>query len=118
VEVDCTCRPGPLTVLTEGEEEQLATYLVKMADMGFGLCPDTVKGLAFRIVQKSGREHPFQDEKAGRAWFDGFRRRHPRLTIRKPQPLSYCNTQGLLWKARINIWTAKSDLQAYAGIQS
>jgi len=49
-----------------------------------------VKGLAFRIVQKSGREHPFQDEKAGRAWFDGFRRRHPRLTIRKPQPLSYC----------------------------
>jgi len=58
--------------------------------MGFGLCPDTVKGLAFRIVQKSGREHPFQDEKAGRAWFDGFRRRHPRLTIRKPQPLSYC----------------------------
>ena len=48
------CRPGPSTVLTEEEEEQLATYLVKMADMGFGLCPDTVKGLAFRIVQKSG----------------------------------------------------------------
>ena len=84
------CRPGPSTVLTEEEEEQLATYLVKMADMGFGLCADTVKGLAFRIVEKSGREHPFQDEKAGRAWFDGFCRQHPRLTIRKPQSLSYC----------------------------
>jgi len=87
-EVDC--RPGPSTVLTEEEEEQLATYIVKMADMGFGLCPDTVKGLVLRIVEKSGQEHPFQDEKAGRAWFDGFRRWHPRLTIRKPQPLSYC----------------------------
>ena len=52
--MDCTCRPGPSTVLTEEEEEQLATYLVKMADMDFGLCPDTVKGLVFRIVQKSG----------------------------------------------------------------
>ena len=84
------CRPGPSTVLTEEEEEQLATYLVKMGDLGFGLCADTVKGLAFRIVEKSGREHPFQDEKAGRAWFDGFCRQHPRLTIRKPQSLSYC----------------------------
>ena len=29
-------------------------------------------------------------EKTGRAWFDSFRRRHLKLTIRSPQLLSYC----------------------------
>ena len=88
--VELGCRPGPATVLSDDEEEQLANYLIKMADMGFGLSPDTVKRLAYKIVERSGRKHPFRDEKAGRAWFDGFRRRHPKLTIRSPQPLSYC----------------------------
>lgn len=29
--------PGPATVLTEEEEKKLGEYVVKMADMGFGL---------------------------------------------------------------------------------
>ena len=37
--------------------------------------------LAFTIVNKAQRKHPFKGETAGRAWFDGF--------IRSPQPLSY-----------------------------
>lgn len=37
--------------------------------------------LAYTIMEKSQRKHPFKDETAGRAWFDGFRRRHPNLTI-------------------------------------
>ena len=35
--VDLECRPGPPTVLTEHEETELASYCVKMSDMGFGL---------------------------------------------------------------------------------
>ena len=84
------CKPGPATVLTEEEEERLASYLIQMSEMGFGLSRDTVMHLAYNIVEKTQRKHPFKDEKAGRAWFDGFHRRHPRLTIRSPQPLSYC----------------------------
>ena len=61
-----------------------------MSEMGYGLSRDIVMHLAFTIVDKTQRKHPFKDGKAGRAWFDGFRRRHPRLTIRSPQPLSYC----------------------------
>ena len=83
-------RPGPPTVLSEEEEEKLVVYLIKMADMGFGLSPDTVKSLAFKIVESSGRKHPFLEEKAGRAWFDGFWWHHSKLTICSPQPLLYC----------------------------
>ena len=39
------------------------------------------------IVDKVPRKHPFKDEKAGWAWFDGLRRRLPSITIRSPQPL-------------------------------
>ena len=83
------CKPGPPTVLTEEEEDRLADYLIKMSEMGFGLLRDGVMGMAFNIVSKSQRPHPFKNGSAGRAWFDGFIRRHPHLTIRSPQPLSY-----------------------------
>ena len=86
--VDLECRPGPPTVLTENEETELASYCVKMADMGFGLSRTDVMVVAFNIVEASGRKHPFTDGAAGRAWFDGFRSRHPRLTLRSTQSLS------------------------------
>lgn len=87
---ECGSRPGPPTVLTEEEEDKLAEYLIQMSDMGFGLNRETVMEMAYKIVEKLGRNHPFKHERAGRAWFEGFQRRHPNLTLRKPQPLSYC----------------------------
>ena len=83
------CRPGPRTVLTE-EETKLADYLLRMSEMGYGLTREGVMGLAYSIVEKSKRPHPFQNGSAGRAWFEGFMRRRPNLTIRSPQSLSYC----------------------------
>lgn len=88
--VEAGCKPGPRTVLTDEEADRLAQYLVEMADMGFGLTREAVMEMAFTIVEKSKRKHPFRDGRAGRAWFKGFQRHHPNLTIRSPQPLSYC----------------------------
>lgn len=84
------CRPGPNTVLTEEEETKLADYLFQMSEMGYVLTREGVMGLAYSIVKKSKRPHPFQNRSAGRAWFKGFMRRRPNLTIRSPQSLSYC----------------------------
>ena len=87
--VGLDCRPGPPTVLTKEEEDALVHYCFQMADMGFGLMREDVMRVAFTIVDHSGRVHPFTDGMAGRAWFDGFRARHPRLTLRSAQGLSY-----------------------------
>ena len=84
--VEPGCKPRSGTILTEEEEDQLAHYLLRMSEIGFRLSRNTVMYLAYKIVP---RKHPFKNEKAGQAWFDGFRRHHPRLTIRLPQPLSY-----------------------------
>ena len=76
-------------MLTSVEEQQLATYCINMADMGFGLSCDDVMRTAFKIAENSGRHHPFVKGSAGRAWFEGFRTRHPKLTIRSAQSLSH-----------------------------
>ena len=61
-----------------------------MSEIGYGLTREGVMSLAYSIVEKSKCPHPFQNGSAGRAWFEGFMRRKPNLTIRSPQSLSYC----------------------------
>ena len=87
--VEMGCKPGPSTIFAKDEEERLAHYMVEMADMGFGLSRDDVRRTAYQMAEKCGRQHPFQNEMAGRAWLDGFLKRNPKLTLRSAQPLSY-----------------------------
>ena len=61
-----------------------------MSEMGYRLTQEGVMGLVYSIVEKSKCPHPFQNESAGRTWFEGLMRRRPNLTIRSPQSLSYC----------------------------
>ena len=86
--VDLECKFGPPTVLTEHEGDELASYCVKMADMGFGLSQSDIMVVAFKIAEASGRKHPFTDGAVGRAWYDSFRSRHRQLTLRSTQSLS------------------------------
>ena len=44
------CKPGPSTVLSE---ELLASYSMRMSEMGFGLSRDTVMRLAYTIAEKA-----------------------------------------------------------------
>ena len=91
--VELDCKPGPSTVLTKEEEDRLNTYSIQMVEMGFGLSSEDVMQMAYVIVDRSGRTHPFKNGKAGRGWFEGFRARYPQLTIRTPH--SHCHTAGL-----------------------
>lgn len=45
--------------------------------------------MAYAIVEKSGRDHPFKSGHAGRGWYEGFMSCQAVLTLRAPQPLSY-----------------------------
>ena len=65
-------------------------YVIEMADRGFGLTTEDLMRTAFAIVERSGRPHPFHDGMAGRGWLEAFRQRHPVLSRRTPQALSYC----------------------------
>lgn len=84
------CHPGPHTVLSEEEESEIVEYVVNMADMGFGLTREDIMQLAYQIAEKTGKQHLFRNGSAGQSWFEAFCGRHPKLTFRTPQPLSYC----------------------------
>ena len=87
--VSLDCRSGPPTVLTSEEEAHLAEYCIATADMGFGLTREGVMAMAFAIVEKTGRHHPFKSGHAGRGWYEGFMARQAILTLRTPQALPY-----------------------------
>ena len=88
--VDMDCRPGPPTVLTKEEEYEIVHYLIQVADMRYGLTREAVLHLVYLYVNRCQRSNPFKNEKAGRWWFQGFKARHPNLTVRMPQALSHC----------------------------
>lgn len=69
-------------------------WLHIVADMGFGLSRTDVMVVAYKIAECNGKKHPFTGGAAGRAWFDGFRSRHPRLTLRSTQSLSCALASG------------------------
>ena len=66
------CRPGPKTIMTDTEEMMLCEYIVNMADMGYGLSREDIMRVAFQIVEKMKRPHPFKDGAAGKSWLQGF----------------------------------------------
>lgn len=41
-----------------------------------------------KYVRKSAIKTLFFDDRPSRHWYEGFRRRHPELAVRKPQHLS------------------------------
>lgn len=93
-EVPLNAKPGPPTVLTKEEEDELCNYCFAMCDMGYGLTVEDVKRVAFEIASNSGRPHLFKDGKAGRDWYEGFMRRFPTLTLRKEEALSYMRAKN------------------------
>ena len=80
--------------MTREKEEAFSEYCIKMSDMGFALGREDVMRVAFAIAEKSGRPHSFKNGMAGRGWMEGFMRRFPRLSLRKPQPLSFARARA------------------------
>ena len=58
------------------EEEELADYVIQMADMGFGLTNEDLKRTAYQLAEKLGKSHPFLNGIAG---LEGILARRPKL---------------------------------------
>ena len=65
---------GPKTALTEEEETRLATYLIEMSDMGYGLTCEGVMGLAYSIVEKTT---PYPERKCRKGLVGRFHETKP-----------------------------------------
>ncbi|XP_025192175.1 uncharacterized protein LOC112592366 [Melanaphis sacchari] len=82
----------PRQVFSLVEEEELANYIKKAADIYFGLSPKEVRRLAFDYASYLNKTNIpkswSQNELAGEDWFTGFKKRRHDLSIRIPEATS------------------------------
>lgn len=80
-------RPGPPTILSTAEEDEIVGYGLNMQKIGFGLTKAAINTMIMKIVKEKGRRHPFKDG-PGDSWWERFMRDHPQLSFRVPQELT------------------------------
>lgn len=88
---------GPIkTVFSEQEEREMVSYLKYMEERLFGLTTTDLRKMAYQLALRNGKKHNFSAEKqmAGLDWLKGFLRRHPDLSIRKPEATSAARAMG------------------------
>ncbi|CAD6208597.1 GSCOCG00012747001-RA-CDS [Cotesia congregata] len=81
-------KSGPETVLSSQEEDHIVKWALDRAAMGAPVTKTELLDCVQKYVQKLAKKTPFTDNRPSRHWYEGFRKRHPELSIRKPQHLS------------------------------
>lgn len=81
---------GRTSVFTKDEEEVLEKQVITLSKHFYGISPTEIKKCAFKYAEEKNLQHPFSKDKktAGRDWLDGFLKRHPNISLRKPEATS------------------------------
>ena len=82
-------KSGPSTVLDANEEKEIEQWIFDRAKMGIPVTKDDLLSAVETYVTSSNKNTPFIANRPGRHWYEGFKRRHPDITIRTPQHLSH-----------------------------
>ncbi|XP_076303005.1 uncharacterized protein LOC143221405 [Lasioglossum baleicum] len=81
-------KTGPATVLTETEELEIVNWILYRAERGYPVNKTELLDCVQKYIQSLKKETPFIENRPGRHWYEGFRKRHQNLTIRSVQHLS------------------------------
>lgn len=90
---------GKIQSLPPEIEAELVKYIIEMDRKMFGLTLYDVRKMAYELAIRNNipaKQHRFNEEKkiAGKDWLQGFRKRHPNLSLRSPEPTSMARAQG------------------------
>ena len=78
---------GGTTALSGEDEEALVQYILYMASIGHPLTVPEVKCFAWSVGKRSSNPLCFSENGPSDKWWRGFKRRHLRITLRKPDKL-------------------------------
>ena len=82
--IHLNAKPGPSPYLSLEEEEELVSFLVKCAKIGYPHTRQQILGIVQEIVNSRN-----SDVVVTNGWWERFRQRHPHITLRTAVPLSY-----------------------------
>ena len=77
-------KPDRTPYLSDEEEEELVSFLLKCADIGYAHTRKEVLAIVQRIVDQQGGRHVLSN-----GWWARFCDRHPQLTLGTTMPLPY-----------------------------
>ncbi|CAG8835093.1 13928_t:CDS:1, partial [Cetraspora pellucida] len=80
-------RPGPPTILTAEEENELVGYCLNMQQIGFGLTKEAVNTMVVQILKEKNKNQ-LNIKSPSDQWWKRFMRDHSQLSFRVPQELS------------------------------
>ena len=84
-------------VFTEGEEKELAKYILDASRMGFPISTDVLRQLAYELASRNKKKFPAswgKEEKAGRDWLFGYLKRNKDVSIRTPEATSLARAEA------------------------
>lgn len=89
-------RLGRKAVFTSDEEAAIVKHLKTLANMYYGLTPLQFRKVAFEYAEKLNIHHRFNTtiKLAGKDWLEGFLKRNPSISIRKPEATSLNRIKG------------------------
>lgn len=89
----CLC----FQVFSNLQERVFTEYILKCSKMNYGLSIHNIRCLAYEYARKCDVQYPVHWNEYGKAtkdWHYGFMKRHPNLSLRKPQPTSSNRIKG------------------------
>ena len=74
----------------------LVKHIKEMQRLLFGLTPKEVRRIAFQLAEQNKLQHPFSQktQMAGEDWFLSFCKRHPEISVRRPEATSMSRAIG------------------------
>lgn len=87
---------GRRAVFTPQQESKIADHLKMLANMFYGLSPIDFRRAAFEYAERNNLKHNFNKSSrmAGRDWLEGFLKRNPSISVRKPEATSIPRIRG------------------------
>lgn len=81
---------GRKPVFCKEEENLLAQHVIKLSKFFYGITRAEIQKAAFSYASKKNINHPFSklSKAAGKDWLEGFLRRNPQISLRKPEATS------------------------------
>ena len=87
---------GTHCALTTEMEEEIVRHVVDLQDAMFPITKADLQRLAFQVAERNGLSTAFSKNKgiAGQKWYAGFLKRHPELSLRRPEATSLARADG------------------------
>lgn len=98
---------GPSPILTAQEETKIEEWLVANHARGFPRRKEDVQSAIKGFLDLFPRPNPFIGNLPGNKWYASFLQRHPRLTIRTPEPITDASSK--VAESNIRGWFAQIE---------